>query len=540
KARNRFFLRRLKEEMSDWESGPLFKPRHTKTLGYELTPEELDLYIAVTRYVRSRRKEAKAWKNRNVELTLMVMQRRLASSIYAITRTLQNRLHALDEVLRILRTPSPVAEKKRLLRGSDEDLPDDIAQYEDLDEAERDAVDKRIFRQVLSDDPAEVEKERQEVSALLQLAESLKNHPEAKFAELLKVLDTSGVIRREKEKLLIFTEHKDTLDNLAGRLRNRGYSVATIHGGMDVEARKQAQREFFSRAEIMIATEAAGEGINLQFCRYLINWDIPWNPNRLEQRMGRVHRYGQTGDVWVYNLVAINTREGSVLEKVLKKMDVMRDQMGTDRVYDVIDELLEDVPLVQLIERSIDADSATEAASEAERRLNGGMEKRARELIALQKKQSLASKLDLREARKLRDESDERRLQPLFIQRFFLTTYLAASGAVIEDKHYPVYHLGRTPSEIVDVARQMRLPVKDKYDTPFVFDKDLVSVASRVRVPEHTKLLGPGHPLFEALIEWAIRRARDSFAKGVILIDPNIARPQRIWLVNSSIEDGRR
>ena len=153
---------------------------------------------------------------------------------------------------------------------------------------------------------------------------------------------------------MIFTEHKDTMDYLADRLTQMGYSVVTIHGGMDIDARTQAQVEFRRRAKILVATDAAGEGINLQFCRFLINWDIPWNPNRLEQRMGRVHRYGQTDDVWVYNLVATNTREGAVLQRVLSKLDVMRDQMGTDRVYDVIDDLLEDVPLVRLMEQSIE------------------------------------------------------------------------------------------------------------------------------------------------------------------------------------------
>lgn len=523
----------------DWNCLSLFKPRHTKTVGYDLTPEELDLYNAVTKYVRSRRKEAKAKKNRNVELTLMVMQRRLASSIYAITRTLRNRLGALDGVLQILRDPArTAAEKRRLLRGGDGDVPVDIAEYEELDESQRDAVDNRIFRQVLTDNPEEVEKEREEVGDLLQMAEDLRHHNEAKFSELLAVLDTSGVIRDEKEKLVIFTEHKDTLDNLAQRLSNKGYSVATIHGGMDVEARKQAQRDFRVRAKIMIATDAAGEGINLQFCRYLINWDVPWNPNRLEQRMGRIHRYGQADEVYVYNLVAINTREGAVLQTVLHKLDVMRDQMGTDRVYDVIDELLEEVPLVKLMEQSIDSADNKEAVLEAERRTSG-LDAKADSLVALQKKQSLASRLDLRAAKELRDISDERRLQPLFIQRFFTAAYLAAGGTVNEDKHYPVYHIGRVPSAVLDVARQIRLPVADKYDNPFVFDKNLVSVASKVVVPEYTKLLGPGHPLFDTLIEWAIRRARESFARGAVLIDPNIVQPQRLWLVRSVVDDGR-
>jgi SNF2 family DNA or RNA helicase len=540
KARNRFFLRRLKEEMVDWDGSPLFKPRYTKTVGYDLTPEELELYNAVTRYVRSRRKQAKEKKNRNVELTLMVMQRRLASSIYAITRTLKNRLDALEEVLKILRDPERMAERRRLIRDDANDMPQDIGEYEELDESERETVDKRIFRQVLSDKPEDVQKERDEIARLYEMAAHLGTHTEAKFFELLKVLDTSNVIRSDDEKLLIFTEHKDTLDNLADRLRRKGYSVTTIHGGMNVDERKKAQIEFKRRSKIMVATDAAGEGINLQFCRFMINWDIPWNPNRLEQRMGRIHRYGQESDVWVYNLVAVNTREGAVLEKVLLKMDLMREQMGDDRVYDVIDELLEDVPLVQLIEQSIDADDANAAVRQADATLNRTeLNQRAEELVALQKKKSLASRLDLKSARELRDQSDERRLQPLFVQNFFTAAYRAAGGSIEPDKYHPVFHIGRVPQVLFDTARRAGLVLAEKYDRPFVFDKSLVSVASRVQVPDGTMLIGPSHPLFEAVIEWTRQRATESFAKGTVLIDPNIAAPQRYWLVRSSIIDGR-
>jgi hypothetical protein len=148
--------------------------------------------------------------------------------------------------------------------------------------------------------------------------------------------------------------------------------------------------------------------------------------------------------------------------------------------------------------------------------------------------------LNLADARRLRDASDERRLQPLFMQNFFLAVYREAGGGVRADEHFLVYHVAPVPSEVLDVARTLRLPVRDKYDTPFVFDKNLVSVASKVRVPEHTKLLGSGHPLFDALTEWAIRKAREAFAKGATLCDPNIAAPQRLWLVRSAIEDGRQ
>ena len=208
RARNRFFLRRLKEEMVDWEGKPLFKKRHTITIGYNLTPEEKHLYNEVTRYVRSKRKEAKARKNRNVELTLMVMQRRLASSVYAITKTLKNRLDALNEILTILTDPVRTeAEKKRLLKHVKfSDDPRDISEYEDLPEEEKEQIDRRIFRQVLTSDPDKIAEERDEVERLYLLAKSLKDHKEAKFSELLKVLDSSDVIRAEKEKLLILLE----------------------------------------------------------------------------------------------------------------------------------------------------------------------------------------------------------------------------------------------------------------------------------------------------------------------------------------------
>jgi len=542
KARNRFFLRRLKEEMLSWDNQPLFKNRHTKTVGYDLTPEEKVLYDEVTRYVRSKRKEAKVKRNRNVELTLMVMQRRLASSLYAITKTLENRLNALNNVLSILRDSSRTAVEKRRLLKIEEDPADprDISEYEDLTDDERERIDRRIFRQVLTDDPAKVEEERGEVEQLFHLAEGLKHHKEAKFTELLTVLDSSDVIRADHEKLLIFTEHRDTLESLTKRLEDKGYSVATIHGKMDVDARKRAQRDFRIRAKIMVATDAAGEGINLQFCRYLINWDIPWNPNRLEQRMGRIHRYGQRDDVWVYNLVAQNTREGKVIQKVLYKMDVMREQMGEDRVYDVIDEWLEDIPLVKLLEKAIDSDDGAEIATETETVLIGATREKADKLIALQKKSSLASRLDMRAAKDLRDASDEHRLQPLFIQRFFERAWTACGGTIRKDDHSPVWHLGHTPSVLLDLSRDTRTPLSDRYDTPFVFDKQLVSVTSQVRVPEQTKLMGPGHIIFDTLIKWAIRESRQAFAMGTCLIDPNVAKPQRIWLVRSTIEDGRR
>jgi hypothetical protein len=167
------------------------------------------------------------------------------------------------------------------------------------------------------------------------------------------------------------------------------------------------------------------------------------------------------------------------------------------------------------MERAIDSDDATEARRETEEVLLAASKERAEHLIALQKKSSLASRLNLRAARELRDASDEKRLQPLFIQRFFERAWTACGGTIRKDEHFPVWHLGPTPVALLDLARVQRISIKDRYDTPFVFDKQLVSVASKIKIPDRTKLLGPGHVLFEALIKWAIRESRQAFGLWV-------------------------
>ncbi len=229
---------------------------------------------------------------------------------------------------------------------------EDIEDYDELDDDEKEGLenilsDPRKFKLfTTAKSIKEIEEEANDVKRLYEIARDIfnRNQEEQKFKELSRLLESNGVI--DGEKLVIFTEHKDTLLYLEERLKNNGYKVATIHGGKSVDERREAQWDFFKpETQILIGTDAAGEGINLQFCRLLINWDIPWNPNRLEQRMGRIHRYGQKRDVLVFNLVASNTREGQVLERLLRKLDIIREALGDDRVYDVIQDVLEGVSL---------------------------------------------------------------------------------------------------------------------------------------------------------------------------------------------------
>src|SRR5690625_4412738 len=280
----------------------------------------------------------------------MVMQRRLTSSIYAIMNTLQNRFKALDGLIEIV-MQNPSLWKKRMRYDVEFDDYDD---YSELSDEEKESLenifaDPRKFKLFTTASSLnEIQEERNQVKDLKEYAEGLyhANTEEQKLRRLQQFLREENVIGGRK--LVLFTEHKDTLDYLEKKLTHQGYEVQTIYGQKSVDERRKAQDEFAGNSQILLATDAAGEGINLQFCNLLINWDIPWNPNRLEQRMGRIHRYGQKEEVYVFNLVAQNTREGSVMKRLLEKLDVIREQLGNDRVYDVISDVFEGINIEEI------------------------------------------------------------------------------------------------------------------------------------------------------------------------------------------------
>lgn len=406
---NKFFIRRLKEDMKDWDGNALYKERHTKTVSYDLTSDEKRLYDAVTNYLTQQKKEASETKNIHVSLALQVMQRRLVSSIFAIRNTLQKRWLALQELVDELdKNPSLWKQRVKL----DELEVANIDDLDELDDEEREALDhiltdpKKLKLFTTAKSPSDIRKEAGEVKSLYEMANTLYNQQqeEQKYIELKKLLTSQGVI--DGEKLVVFTEHKDTLLYLQERLINNGYNVVTIHGGMTVDERRESQCRFMAPdVQILICTDAAGEGINLQFCRLLINWDIPWNPNRLEQRMGRIHRYGQKSDVIVFNMVASNTREGQVLKKLLCKLDIIREQLGDDRVYDVIQDVLKGVSLDSIISSVLNGQ---------ESELNSFIDKDTKDLECLftesiesQNETIAHSVVDYKDARKLKEDSDD-------------------------------------------------------------------------------------------------------------------------------------
>lgn len=542
---NKFFIRRLKEDMKDWQGKPLFKERFTKTVAYELTPEEKELYDAVTKYLTKKKEEASETKNIHVSLALTVMQRRLVSSIFAIKNTLGRRWKALQGIVDELSQNPNLWNQRHKMEAAFNQV-NDIDDFEDLEDDERDALEgilsdpKKFKLFTTAKNPQELYQEAKEVKRLFEMAESLYNRKqeEKKFQKLQELLKSNGVLE-DGEKLVIFTEHKDTLLYLEERLsKSGGYKVATIHGGKLVDERREAQASFATPdMQILIATDAAGEGINLQFCRLLINWDIPWNPNRLEQRMGRIHRYGQKKDVLVFNMVASNTREGKVLERLLTKLDVIREGMGDDRVYDVIQDVLENVSLDAVMNSVFNGKE-----SELDEFLaldNDVLKLRFSEKIKEQKEKLAHSPIDYKDARILKENSDEKRLQPIYIRLFFEKAFRHIGGEFIELRPL-IYRIDKLPESIANTLRKDYTIYADNIrQIQFCFDKQVFLEYQNIGDLGKVHYINPGNPVFDSLVKVVRHHYREDMLKGTILISPDDKEDYFAFFVKSQIVDNR-
>ncbi|MBM3245586.1 MAG: DEAD/DEAH box helicase, partial [Candidatus Omnitrophica bacterium] len=331
-----FYLRRVKEALvtfPDPETGhvkTLFTKRRVETVEFQIDMEEYDFYDALTRYVEDQSIKAAAddtARGRALGFTMALLQRRFASSVYAARRSLERMKQSREK---ILADPEGYRQSQILKK-----LPDD---YEELTDEEREKIIADLEEVVASVDPAALKEEIITLGKLIEQALQLEvREVESKLVKLKEVITDQGVFQDPKMKLLIFTEHKDTLDYLVNKLVSWGLTVTQIHGGLKVGdrdtpgSRIYAELQFREESQVMVATEAAGEGINLQFCWLMINYDIPWNPVRLEQRMGRIHRYGQEKDCLIFNFVAINTREGRVLHKLFERIKKIEDDLDPER-----------------------------------------------------------------------------------------------------------------------------------------------------------------------------------------------------------------
>ena len=517
---NPLFLRRLKEDLKKVDGTPLFPPRHVITRPFRLSDDEKRLYNAVTAYVEQSYNRALAAEKRNVAFALLILQRRLASSVRAARLSLERRKKRLEELLRL---GAWYAERGQV----------DEEELEDAPEEERLRREEELLeRLTAAETREELQHEIDQLGELIRLARQVERGPEGtpvetKLAQLRQVMEAEQ-IRQTGEKLLIFTEARDTLDYLAEKLREWGLSVETLHGGMPLDRRIAAEHTFRDHAQVMVSTEAGGEGINLQFCALMINYDIPWNPNRLEQRMGRIHRYGQEKEVYVYNLVAEDTREGGVLAALFRKLGNIQAALGSDRVFDVIGDVLPGVSLKDLIVDAVaNRRTLDEIVATLERVPDEEIIRRVREASL----EALATRhLDLQGVLGEERRARENRLVPEYIERFFVraSTFLELRA---ERRRDGLWRLERVPLELRQVAKEHGWgPLFEQY-LKIAFDK-------RTARRQGAEFVAPGHPLLEVIVERLLTLCAPDLARGALFADPDGRRDGLLWFLEVELRDG--
>lgn len=515
---NPLFIRRMKEDLKDFEGRPIFTNRYAKTVKFRLSDEEKDLYNELSKYVIFQYNKALQMdKKRSVAFALLILQRRMASSTYALLKSLERRKERLEA---LLKEPELPIERPDI----------NLEEIEDYEEEARWEEEKKWETLSIAKNRAELEKEIKTIEKLIEMARAIiSSENEVKLKELKKVMDSIG-----KEKILIFTESKDTLEYLVNKIRKWGYSVNYIHGSMRLEERVEAEKVFKHKTQVMVATEAAGEGINLQFCNLMINYDIPWNPNRLEQRIGRIHRYGQQKDVYIFNLVAEDTREGQVLAKVFDKLEEIRKAMGSDKVFDVIGDVYYGKNLYQLILDAVaNARSLDEILQEIDIKVDEKYIAQIKEILG----ESLATKhIDYTRIKEMAEKAKEYRLIPEYVEEFFKTAFKKAGGKLRERKDGFIA-IDSVPYEIRKIAEAVDF--RNKYGIILrsypkaTFDKEIA-----FKNPD-AEFISFGHSLFEALLEWVTKNYFSQLQRGTVFKDPSGKYQGFLWFFEGEVRDGK-
>ncbi len=541
-ARQRHFIRRTKEEMVRFDGEPLYPQRVCDTLSYELTqgsPSEQELYDRTTEYIERFYNRAHIMNRSAARFAMSIFQRRLASSTYALLRSFERRIAKLDALIEDIRSGKITEQQLQRYQASlDREVHDTLdektADEEDVEDGreESEASEERALDGVVAVSLAELEDEQRRVQDLLDLARQVYElGEESKFEKLREVLLDE---RFRGEKLIIFSEHKDTLEFLVGRLEGLGYTgqIAQIHGGMDYQERER-QIEFFRKptaeggAVCLVATDAAGEGINLQFCWLMVNYDIPWNPARLEQRMGRIHRYGQKHDpVHIINLVAGKTREGRVLKTLLDKLELIRKEMRSDKVFDVVGRLFEGVSLKQYMEQIV----AGKPVEDAERSIQGILTKEQVEALREKERRLYGDGGDVKSqlpALADRVKANElRRLLPGYVRRFIERAAPLLDLEIVGDLD-GVFSLRATREGALD-----RLwPVLETYQP---YQRNCLTV-HRPDQDGECIFLHPGETVFDTLRELVCSRFAADALRGAVFVDPTASEPYLFHLLQASV-----
>ena len=533
-ARTRHFLRRTKEEMVAFDGRPLYLSRHCDTLGYDLSAGERDLYELTTTYLREF--YGRVLSNRPaVELALSVFQRRLVSSNWALLRSFERRVEKLRQIVRDLE--SGETDVEALLRRQSRRKGRDVFETRAADEEagrdgreENEIAEDEVLGALAAVAKEDIEREIGVLEDLRDRARRLhETGEESKFAQLRQVLDDPA---HAGEKWIVFSEHRDTVDSLIRRLEGLGYSgrVASIHGGMEWPEREEQVERFRDTkgARFLIATDAAGEGINLQFCHLMVNYDIPWNPARLEQRMGRIHRYGQQSEVRIVNLISKDTREGRVLRVLLEKLDAIRQELTSDKVFDVIGRLFENRSLREHLRAALTEDGERDAvaAVKAAARTERVREVRASEVTTYGAPGDVAARLPEMNAEVERERY--LRLLPAHVRRF-VEKSAPLLGLEARGDLDGFFSLAPLRSGALD-------PLLPALDSLPAADRERLSVR-RLGDGVSGAWLHPGEPVLDALVAAVRERFGRNAARGAIFTDPRAERPYFFHLGLVSVEE---
>ena len=566
--------RMVKENLLKFDATPLFPERVAYTVPYRLSDPEAALYKAVTDYVREEFNRVEALENDKragtVGFALTILQRRLASSPEAIYQSLRRRRERLESRLRELEVLQRGGQVGSVFDARAPLLDkEDVEDLDDAPDAEIEATEEQVLDQAtaarsIEELRIEIETLKRLESLALSIRRSCEDKKWRELAALLAEIFTPATIAdgieesaapvysgaavppkpipSPHQKLVIFTEHRDTLNYLHTRIETllgRSQAIVMIHGGMGREARLNAQEAFRHDPEVqvLLATDAAGEGINLQRAHLMVNYDLPWNPNRIEQRFGRIHRIGQTEVCHLWNLVAEETREGDVYRKLLEKLAQARTALG-GQVFDVLGKLqFEGRPLRELLIEAIRYGDQPAVRARLTQVVENAFDQDA--IRGLLEDHALAhDSMDASRVHRIREEmerADARRLQPHYVESFFLEAFKRLGGAVKqrEPRRYEITHV---PAIVRNRDRLIGFgePVLPRYER-IAFEKGLVAPQGQALAA----FVCPGHPLLNSLIDITLERHRDLLRRGAVLVDERDSdmSPRVLFILEHAIQD---
>ncbi|EPR7146565.1 helicase-related protein [Klebsiella pneumoniae] len=552
--------RMVKEELLTFDGTPLFPERRAYTANYELSPLEASLYEQVTTYVREEMNRADKLDNKKkntVGFALTQLQRRLASSPEAIYQSLKRRRNRLKDKLDEMKLMARGQKAKR--SGEAETLEKykvskSIALPDDWDELDEDlsAEEYELYSAEVADQATAAEtifELEAEINSLIELENQalvlVQSGNDKKWEELSRLLqDSPEMINRDgkRRKLIIFTEHKDTLNYLRQRvsdLLGQPQAVRVIYGGTNRDERRKIQTEFRSDPTvlILIATDAAGEGVNLQNANLMVNYDLPWNPNRLEQRFGRIHRIGQKEVCHLWNIVANETREGAVFQKLFEKLEIEKSALG-GKVFDILGEAFDNVSLKDLLIEAIRYGEDPATRAKMDQVIEGALDSEHLKEI-LRRNALVESHMGLEGLYAIKEQMEKaeaRRLQPFFIRAFFQESFKALGGE-LRPREQGRYEINHVPALIRERDRSIgesRMPILSRYER-ICFEKQQIRPTGKALA----ELIHPVHPLMHSVLDLTLQMHRNKLKQGAILIDPadDSDMPRLILMLEHTIRE---